>query len=110
MLAGDGGYVHSEGDANWWIPSVVSFSRQMWSDTPAQELALRGNTSFSRIALAIRSKHSGCELQRYDLLVKQTIDPLGNRVVRITITVWLQPFRVTDPNGNRADVAFDSWG
>ena len=39
MLATDGGYVHSEGDANWWIPSGRVFYSPNVTDTPAQELA-----------------------------------------------------------------------
>src|SRR5262249_43038486 len=38
MPARDGGYVHSEGDANWWIPSGRVFYSPDVADTPAQEL------------------------------------------------------------------------
>jgi hypothetical protein len=39
MLDKDGGYVHSEGDINWWIPSGRMFYSPLETDTPAQELA-----------------------------------------------------------------------
>jgi hypothetical protein len=111
MLAGDGGYVHSEEDANWWIPSGGVFFSPNVSDTPAQELAFarqhfffphRFRDPFGNTAVA--------SYNAYDLLVKQTIDPLGNRVRADHDYRLLQPFRVTDPNGNRADVAFDTLG
>ena len=40
MMLGEGGYVHSDGDADWWLPSGprVLFARSR-RDTPAQELA-----------------------------------------------------------------------
>src|SRR5262249_14834365 len=39
MLARDGGYVHGEGDTNWWIPSGRVFHSRDVADMPAQELA-----------------------------------------------------------------------
>jgi len=36
MLARDGGYVHGEGDANWWIPSGRVFHSPDVADMPAQ--------------------------------------------------------------------------
>src|SRR5262249_49792364 len=35
----DGGYVHSEGDANWWIPSGQIFYSPSGDDSAAQELS-----------------------------------------------------------------------
>ncbi|MGH9753405.1 MAG: SpvB/TcaC N-terminal domain-containing protein, partial [Blastocatellia bacterium] len=35
----DGGYVHSEGDANWWVPSGQMFHSPNETDNPAQELS-----------------------------------------------------------------------
>lgn len=111
MLATDGGYVHSEEDPTWWIPSGRSFFSPNVPDTPAQELTFAqqhfflphrsrdpfGNTAFTRY-------------DPYDLLPTQTVDPLGNRVLAEHDYRLLQPFRVTDPNGNRAQVAFDILG
>src|SRR5205085_10922797 len=39
MLADDGRYAHSQGDANWWIPSGRVFYSANTTDTAAQELA-----------------------------------------------------------------------
>jgi hypothetical protein len=49
MLASDGGYVHSEGEATWWIPSGRVFYSPQATDTPARSSPLRNNISFSRI-------------------------------------------------------------
>jgi RHS repeat-associated protein len=47
---------------------------------------------------------------QYHLLPVQTTDALGNRTTADHDYRLLQPFRVTDPNGNRAEVAFDTLG
>ncbi|MGH9894068.1 MAG: SpvB/TcaC N-terminal domain-containing protein, partial [bacterium] len=44
------------------------------------------------------------------MLPTQTTDALGNRTTADHDYRLLQPFRVTDPNGNRAEVAFDTLG
>jgi len=111
MLATDGGYIHSEGDTNWWIPSGQVFYSLHVTDTPAQELAFarqhffsphRSRDPFGNTALV--------SYDPYDLLLKQTTDPLGNRTVAEHDYRLLQPFRVTDLNGNRVEVAFDTLG
>jgi RHS repeat-associated protein len=111
MLVTDGGYVRSEGEATWWVPSGRIFYSPQVTDTPAQELACAqqhlflphrshdpfGNTAFTRY-------------DYYDLLPTQTTDALGNRTTADHDYRLLQPFRVTDPNGNRGEVAFDTLG
>jgi RHS repeat-associated protein len=111
MLATDGSYVHSEGDATWWIPTGrVLYSPQM-SDTPAQELAFARQHFF--LPHRSRDPFGHTAFMRYDqyhLLPIQTIDALGNRTTADHDYRLLQPFRVTDHNGNRAEVAFDTLG
>jgi RHS repeat-associated protein len=111
MLAKDGGYVHSEGDANWWIPSGRVFYSPHTTDTPAQELAFAQHRFF----LPHRSRDpfgntAVMGFDAYDLLIKQTIDPLSNTTTADHEYRLLQPFRMTDPNGNRTEVAFDTLG
>ena len=111
MLADDGGYVHSEPDDNWWIPSGRSFYSPAPADTPAQELAFAQRHFFLQHRSRDPFGNSGLvSYDAYDLLVKQTVDPLGNRVSADHDYRLLQPFRVTDPNGNRTEVAFDTLG
>ncbi len=111
MLVNDGGYVHSEGDANWWSPSGRIFFSPQLADTAAEELAFAQrhfflpNRSRDPFGNTSRSTYDG-----YDLLLQETIDALENRVTVEHDYRLLQPFRITDPNGNRAEVAFDTLG
>ena len=47
MLVAEGGYVHSEGDANWWVPSGRVFYSPNVTDAPAEELAFAQQHFFS---------------------------------------------------------------
>ena len=111
MLATDGGYVHSEGEATWWIPSGRVFYSPQVTDTPAQELAFARQHFF--LPHRARDPFGNTAFTSYDhyhLLPVQTTDPLGNRTTAEYEYRLLQPFRVTDPNGNRSEVAFDTLG
>jgi len=119
----EGGYVHSEGDADWWVPTGQVFYSPGSNDTPAEELTsahqhffqpCRFRDPFGQITTVVYDVH--------DLLVLETRDALGNR-----ITVGerdsagnildngndyrvLQPTKVMDPNRNRAASVFDALG
>jgi len=111
MLATDGGYVHSEGDANWWIPSGRAFYSPHVADGPAQERAFAQRHFFApHRSLDPFGNITFVTYDSYDLILKQTTDPLGNRTTAEHDYRLLQPFRMTDPNGNRAEVAFDTLG
>lgn len=129
-----GRYVHTEGDANWWIPSGKILYSPDPADSPAQELANarqhfflphRYRDPFHTNAV---STDSFVTYDRYDLLVEETRDALGvglgNRVTvgernvdptqpltrRAQDYRVLQPALVMDPNRNRSAVAFDALG
>ncbi|MEH2500485.1 RHS repeat-associated protein [Bradyrhizobium sp. AZCC 1678] len=107
----EGGYVHAEDDADWWIPSGLVFLSPNAFHTPAEELAFARRHFFT--ARRTRDPFGNTALiayDAYDLLIRRTTDPLGNQVVAQHDYRLLQPFRVTDPNGNRAEVAFDTLG
>jgi RHS repeat-associated protein len=127
VLISEGRYVHSEGDANWWIPSGRIFFSPGSTDTPPQELAhahqhfflpCRYRDPFHTNAV---STESFVSYDAHDLLMVETRDALGNVVtvataddagstaIRIDYRV-LQPYWMTDPNGNRAAIAFDALG
>ena len=126
-LANDGKFVHSDGDANWWIPSGKVFLSPNSNDTIPQELAYARQHFFlphrfrDPFHTDVISTESVVAYDGYDLLIKRTRDALdnvvtvdtqdddGNTAVRIDYRV-LQPYWVTDPNGNRARVAFDALG
>ncbi|HEX8110983.1 MAG TPA: SpvB/TcaC N-terminal domain-containing protein [Kofleriaceae bacterium] len=123
MLAGDGGYVHSQGDANWWIPSERAFYSPGKDDTAAQELAYAIQHFFLPCRFRDPFGHTtALTYDSYDLLALQTRDALDNLV---TIGARdaagaivdngndyrvLQPVRIMDPNRNRKAVAFDALG
>ena len=125
----DGAYVHSEGDANWWIPSGRVFYSPTTNDLPASELA------FARAHFFLPHRYRdpfGNETtvsydsdtdptRNHNLLLVETKDALGNVVtvktqddngniaIRNDYRV-LQPYWVTDPNRNRTQVEFDALG
>ena len=123
----EGRYVHSEGDANWWIPSGRMFFSPGQRDTPAQELAYarqhfflphRYRDPFHTNAV---STESFVTYDAYDLLMVETRDALGNaspsanaddagNLTHRNDYRVLQPRWMTDPNGNRTEVAFDALG
>ena len=128
MLDAEGRYVHSEGDANWWMPSGRVFFSPGSADTPAQELAFarqhfflphRFRDPFHTNAV---STESFVAYDGHVLLMLETRDPLGNRVTvgerdaagNLTMPGndyrVLQPRLVMDPNRNRNEVAFDALG
>ena len=128
MLADDGRYVHSEGDANWWIPSGRVFYSP---DTdPARELAHAKENFFlpHRYRDPFHTDAIGTDTfvsyDVYRLLVQETRDALDNRVTVGQRDIdptkplvrngqdyrVLQPALVMDPNRNQSSVAFDALG
>lgn len=130
MLAMDGGYVHSDGDDNWWIPSGQVFYSRKIDDTPSEELACavehfflprRYRDPFHTTSV---STETFIKYDSYDLLLQETCDALGNRATvgerdvvptQPLITQGqdyrvLQPSLMMDANRNRSKVAFDALG
>jgi RHS repeat-associated protein len=104
-------YVRGENQQTWWIPSGRVFYSPGESDAPADELAFarrhffaahRARDPFGNTALTLSDP--------YVLLLNETHDALGNRALAELDYRVLQPFRLTDPNGNRSEVAFDTLG
>jgi RHS repeat-associated protein len=111
MLETEGRYVHSEGDTNWWIPSGQIFYSSDALDQPAQELApARQHFFLPRRFRDPFQQDTAITYDVHDFFVTETRDGLGNRVTALNDYRVLQPRSVTDPNGNRAEVAFDTLG
>jgi RHS repeat-associated protein len=111
MLADEGGYVHSEGDDNWWIPSGRVFFSQNSDDVLAPELAAAREHFF--LPRRFRDPFGGDTTVSYDthdLLLTETRDTLGNTMRSDNDYRVMQPRMVTDPNGNRSAAAFDALG
>lgn len=111
MLASEGRYVHSEGDDNWWIPSGRAFFTLNETAPPAQELDdARQHFFLPRLFLDPFGSATTVSYDTYDLLLTETRDALGNTVRSENDYRVMQPRLITDPNGNRAAVAFDALG
>lgn len=131
MLFGtEGGYVHSDGDTNWWIPSGRVFYSRNTNDTATQELAFarthfflphRLRDPFNNESTLAYDSDPLAASNNHNLLLVETKDALGNVVtvktqddsgtsmIRNDYRV-LQAYWVTDPNRNRARVIFDVFG
>ena len=121
-MSKEGKYVHSEGDDNWWIPSGKVFYSPNAGDTPEQELSFAKQHFFlpHRFEDPFGS-NTVVTYDKYDLLLQEITDPLhnittvntkddsGNSFIGLDYRV-LQPYQVTDLNGNRTAVAFDALG
>jgi RHS repeat-associated protein len=108
----DGGYVHTEGDANWWISSGRSFLSTSVTNDPAAELLDARLHFFSpRRYRDPFGQDAFIDLDTYDLSMAESRDALGNRVTVMAHDYRvLQPRLVRDPNGNQTEVAFDALG
>lgn len=129
-----GGYVHSRDETNvlddqWWVPSGRIFFSPGPADSAIQEL----NHARAHFFLPHRARdpfHGALSTEcfvaydRYDLMVSETRDALGNRVTVGERDVdpalplvshgqnyrTLQPELMMDPNRNRTAIAFDALG
>lgn len=130
MLNKDGRFVHTEGDADWWIPGGQIFYSPEPAVTPAAELAFARRHFFlphryrDPFHTGTASTESFVTYDAYQLLVEETRDALGNRVTvgerhldpthplvqRGQDYRILQPRQVMDPNRNRSEAAFDALG
>ncbi|WP_306795319.1 SpvB/TcaC N-terminal domain-containing protein, partial [Cohnella sp. GbtcB17] len=117
LLEDEGRYVRLEGDERWWAPSGLTFYSPKTEDTPERELA-EAKAHFYAIRRYRDPYHTeafptevAVRYDRYDLLLLETTDALGNRVsVLETDYRALQPACVADQNGNRSAVRFDALG
>jgi RHS repeat-associated protein len=134
MLGHEGGYVLSDDlkgqnlfpasdpSGQWWIPSGRMFYSPDPTATPAQERASASAHFFlSRRVRDPFGHDTTVGYDTHDLLVLETEDALHNKVTvgerssdgsttnRNDYRV-LQPALITDPNGNRVEVAFDALG
>jgi len=123
MLEKEGGYRHSEGDENWWIPSGEIFYSPRDGDSPERELAHARRHFFLPHRFRDPFGHSATvTYDAHDLMIQETRDALGNRTTTgerdpaenliasgLDYRV-LQPRLLMDANRNRATVAFDVLG
>ena len=109
MLAEEGGYVYQDGA--WWIPSGQVFYAPEPDGSPAAELDHARRHFF--VPRRFQNPFGATTTVGYDsadLLMTESRDAVGNRVGARNDYRVLAPRLVTDPNGNRAEVAFDALG
>jgi hypothetical protein len=116
VLTVEGKYIHSGGDANWWIPAGRMFHSPGSDDTAAQELGHARAHFFlpHRYRDPFHTEQFNTEtvvtFDGHKLLVLETADALGNTVRAQNDYRVLAPRVMTDPNGNRSEVEFDALG
>ncbi|MGH2905155.1 MAG: SpvB/TcaC N-terminal domain-containing protein [Solirubrobacterales bacterium] len=115
-LANAGGFVHSQGDADWWQPSEQTFYSPNTQHTAAQELAFAKRHFFgvgrtrSPLHTTQLPSETFVRYDDYDLLPTETEDAAGNvSRVRNHYRV-LGGDLITDANDNRNGVRFDALG
>jgi RHS repeat-associated protein len=107
----EGGYVQLAGQSIWWAPTGRIFYSAGDADTAAQELAAALAHFFvPRRAVDPFGAISRVSYDAYDLLPATAADALGNTTAGLNDYRVLQPWQATDPNGNRAQAAFDVLG
>lgn len=135
VLTDEGGYVHSEGDSNWWIPSGRIFystgsnddASTEWAEAKAHlYLPRRYRDPFHKLD-GTWDTETFVYYDPHELLVRETRDALDNRITvgerhyvlpDDTEMPWkdgnnyrvLQPSLIMDPNRNRSEVVFDALG
>jgi len=81
------------------------------TDTPAQELAsAKAGFFLPRRSVDPFGANAYVSYDPYNLLATTATDPVGNITTAAADYRVLRPVEVTDPNGNRAAVAFDALG
>ncbi len=112
----EGGYVHSDGDTNWWIPSGrVFYDPNADENNPAATAAAElveacANFFLPRKFTDTFHNSTTIDYDRHELLMVRTEDAVKNAVQAENDYRVLQPRLVTDPNENRSAVAFDALG
>lgn len=96
------GYIHSDGDADWWIPSGTA----VYAANPADHFYLPIG---SRDPLGVETIAT---LDKYDLLVErvQIIQAAWDETTVVNDYRVLGPVLMTDPNKNRSAVELDALG
>jgi RHS repeat-associated protein len=109
-----GGYVNSQGDANWWIPSGHTLYSPVPQNPPSpfvQDATFAAaNFYLPRAHRDPFGQYSRLSYDSFNVLLQQTQDALGNTVIAQADYRVLQAQEVTDPNGNHTQAAFDALG
>ena len=111
-LKADGRFPAADADDHWWMPGGRSFHSADPEDGAAAELAeAQAHFFLTRRYRDPFGQDTAVAYDGNDLLLRETRDPLGNRVsVGAFDYRVLQASLVVDANGNRTQAAFDTAG
>lgn len=105
------GYVNLDVDGSWWRPDGRVFYHLDPSTQAAQELAeARAHFFTPRRFTDSFGNSSLVTYDGYDLLLSSTKDAFDNEIVAKNDYRVLSPVMMTDANGNRKEVVYDSLG
>ena len=108
---GQASYIDLDSDGHWWMPTGRVFFHPDPSVTSQQELVEARNHFFLPRRFTDPFNHSSTtDYDSHIFLVIRTRDALDNTIESVNDYRVLQPILVTDPNGNRSEVAFDALG
>ncbi|KAK6529747.1 hypothetical protein TWF281_008909 [Arthrobotrys megalospora] len=106
-----GGYIDLDNNGHWWTRTGRSYFHLDPTATAQEELAeARRNFFLARRFVDVFGHSSTIEYDDHRLLPILTKDALDNSITSVNNYRILQPRLVTDPNGNRSEVAFDALG
>lgn len=120
-ILAQGRYIRFPGDARWWAPAGRVFYSPIVTHSPAEELAFARKHFFLNFRFQDPfGNNTKTVYDAYDLVVLETEDALQNKTTlgerlagkiesRIDYRMLL-PTLMTDANGNRSQVALDTWG
>jgi RHS repeat-associated protein len=111
-LKADGRFPAGDPGDDWWVPSGRSFHTTDPDDGVATEVAeARRHFFLSRRVRDPFGQDTVVDFDANDLLPTETRDAVGNRLtVDANDYRVLQPRRLSDPNRNRTEVAYDVLG
>lgn len=111
VLANEGAYIDLNQDRHWWVPSGQVFYSPDVAHTPGQELTFAREHFFQPHRFYDPfGNTTNIDYDNHHLLLRQTIDALGNITTAENDYRVMQPKMMTDPNNNRSAVAFDALG
>jgi RHS repeat-associated protein len=107
-----GGYVHSQGDGDWWIPSGQTLYSPVSIGSPYVPDPAYAAAHFylPQAYCDPFNQYTLLSYDSYNLLLLQTQDALGNVVYAQNDYRVLQACKVVDPNQNQTEARFDALG